>query len=123
MLRLSFNEQTAKVISDRIKRRRQAMKMSQAELAKKSGLTPGTVCGIEQGLRASASTSLLKLADVLQVSTDYLLGRKQALDLGDLSQDPKVFNLLKIYSVLPEWDREKVEEYAQLLGTKERPES
>jgi len=65
------------------------MKMSQAELAKKSGLTPGTVCGIEQGLRASASTSLLKLADVLQVSTDYLLGRKQALDLGDLSQDPK----------------------------------
>lgn len=51
--------------------------ISQRTLAKRIGVTQGAVFQWENGLTWPSVPTLLKLADVLQCSTDELLGRKQ----------------------------------------------
>lgn len=63
-------------VADRIKRRRNALGISKAELARRSGLPRATITHIEQRRSNGLSTiTLVKIADALNASTDYLLGR------------------------------------------------
>ena len=63
-------------VSDRIKECREAHGLSKAQLAKKAGFSRATITHIEQRRTDGLSAiTLKKLADVLGVSTDYLLGR------------------------------------------------
>ena len=48
---------------------------SQAELAQKSSLQPTAISHFETGARSPSFDNLRRLADALNVSTDYLLGR------------------------------------------------
>lgn len=60
----------------RLKHAREFRGMTQAELAQKAKLTPIQISHIETGVKPSASAvTLVKLADALSVSVDYLLGR------------------------------------------------
>lgn len=62
-------------LSDRIRELREQNKMTQAELAKKIGISPSTLSRIENGETENTGTDiLLKLAEVFHVSTDFLLG-------------------------------------------------
>ncbi|MBQ7346066.1 MAG: helix-turn-helix transcriptional regulator [Oscillospiraceae bacterium] len=57
----------------RIKEKRKAMKMTQTELAVKSGVSRATISGLENGtLRATSSTTLLKLARALETTVDQI---------------------------------------------------
>ena len=57
----------------RIRELREAMKMTQEELADKSGVSRGTISALENGsMRNTASKTLLKLAQALNTSVDRI---------------------------------------------------
>jgi transcriptional regulator with XRE-family HTH domain len=60
----------------RLKQVRDLRGFTQAELAERAGLTAVQISHFETGVKPSASAiTLVKLADALSVSIDYLLGR------------------------------------------------
>lgn len=60
--------------ADKIKALREAKGWTQADLARKLGITRNGVNSWEQGLSMPSPACLVDLARVLSVSTDYLLG-------------------------------------------------
>lgn len=50
-------------------------KLSQAGLAKKTGLQAAAICNFESDCRRPTPDNLRVLANALEVSTNYLLGR------------------------------------------------
>ncbi|ATU71458.1 XRE family transcriptional regulator [Levilactobacillus brevis] len=71
-----------KAIGERIKYMRQRVKLSQEGLADKIGVNRAVMSRIENGTRPVRDIELSSLADVFEVTTDYLLGRKT--DLGSV---------------------------------------
>lgn len=57
---------------------RKKLGITQANLAKKLGISPSTVGMYEQGRREPDSTMLIKIADLFNVSVDYLIDFKKA---------------------------------------------
>ena len=66
-------------LGERTKERRQALKITQQDLAQSVGMTPQHISAIEQGKWAPSVTLLPKLAEELGVTTDYLLCGKENL--------------------------------------------
>ena len=64
------------MIGKRLRELRIKKGMSQQELGTAIGVTKVSVCGYESGSRIPNLEKLTKLADALQTSTDYLLGRE-----------------------------------------------
>ncbi len=73
--------------ADRIKSLRMAKGWSQADLARKLGMTRNGVNSWEQGFSMPSPALLVELSKVFAVSTDYLLCSEthQALDISGLS--------------------------------------
>ncbi len=69
-------------IADRLKTRRAALDLSQYELADASGIARTRIADYEQGRHEPSLDALLLLADALDVSTDWLLGREPVWLLG-----------------------------------------
>lgn len=63
------------ILGDRIKYLREKMSYTQKDLAKKAGLTVVQLSRYETNDRKPDPDSLKRIADVLDTSTDYLLGR------------------------------------------------
>ncbi|MCM1296897.1 MAG: helix-turn-helix domain-containing protein [Muribaculaceae bacterium] len=63
---------------ERLKARREAVGLSQSDLARAVGLTPQAVSAYENGVRRADGNVIAAIADVLECSTDYLLGRTDA---------------------------------------------
>lgn len=60
---------------ERLKEKRKALGMSQAELAARAGVTSRTIQNYELGSRKPQNMEVVqKLADALNTTTDYLLG-------------------------------------------------
>lgn len=57
---------------------RQKNNMTQVELAAKMGINQTTLSGWETGRKNPELGSLVRLADIFEVSLDYLLGRSSA---------------------------------------------
>lgn len=74
--------------------------MTQAQLAQKLGLTKSVISAYETGLRLPSYDILIHIAEIYDVSTDYLLGieHKQEIDLSGLSQEEVavILNLIKV---------------------------
>lgn len=72
---------------NRYKECRLAMNMSQKFVALSVGVSPPMVSQWESGIKEPSKETLLKLADLFRVSTDYLLGRnankKEPIAVGD----------------------------------------
>jgi len=66
-------------LGERIKQRRQALKITQQELAQSLGMTPQHISAIEQNKWAPSITLLPKLAEELGVSIDYLVSGKEGI--------------------------------------------
>lgn len=64
------------MIGKRVKELRIKKKLSQQELGNLIGVTKVSVCGYENGSRIPNLDKLIRLADVLETTTDYLLGRE-----------------------------------------------
>ena len=77
------------MLSSRIREIRMAKKISQVELAKRLGVTKQSVSNWENDNIQPSIEMLSRIADVLAVSTDYLLGREERryIDVTGLSED------------------------------------
>ena len=64
--------------SDKLKRCREMRQLSQLELAKKAGLSQRTIAAYESQDVQPRSSNIVKLADALQVSAEYLKNEKMA---------------------------------------------
>ena len=61
----------------KIKELREAMKMTQEELAEKSGVSRGTISALENGIdRTTTSMTLVKLAQALDTTVDRIFFTK-----------------------------------------------
>ena len=61
----------------KLRRMRKKFKLTQAQLAKKLGISPSTVGMYEQGRREPDSAMLLKIANLFSVSVDFFLESKE----------------------------------------------
>ena len=66
-------------LGERIRQRRNKLKVTQQELAQALGMTPQHISAIEQGKGAPSLGILPKLAEELGVSVDYLLTGKESV--------------------------------------------
>ena len=64
----------------RLSSARELRKLNQGELATRAGLQPSAISHFETGTRKPSFDNLKRLADALDVTTDYLLGRVDAYD-------------------------------------------
>lgn len=80
---------------DRIKQARQAKKMMQKELAEILNVSPSTVSMWESGTRTPDLETVSKIADVLGVSYNDLLGEKMVEAVFDGKITPEHLELIK----------------------------
>lgn len=62
------------IFRERLKTAREAKKITQADLAEKTGLPASSISLFEKGPRKPSFDNLRTLASALDVTTDYLLG-------------------------------------------------
>lgn len=68
-------------IGDRLRRRRQELRLSQQELSDRAGVRRATIADIERGTRGNMTVETAKkLARALGVSIDYLAGTWESED-------------------------------------------
>lgn len=67
-------------IGDKIKKYRMSIKMTQAEFAERLGVTGASVSAYENGTRQPSYYILVKIANILGVTTDNLLGRDRYIE-------------------------------------------
>ena len=77
---------------------RKEKKMTQEELAKFLNLSTTGYCYYEQGKREPSIDILCKLADLYNVSLDYLVGRNRVDDIGYLT--PEQISTIKLIKKL-----------------------
>lgn len=74
--------------------------MTQAQLSQKLDLTKSVISAYETGLRLPSYDVLIHIAQIFNVSTDYLLGLEhpQEIDLSGLSSEEVIalLNLIKV---------------------------
>lgn len=75
--------------AEKIKALREAKGWTQADLARKLGITRNGVNSWEQGLSMPSPACLVDLARVLSVSTDYLLGIESTASVNVSGLDDK----------------------------------
>lgn len=63
--------------AERLQEARKDKNLTQTALAKALGFAQSTISGWEQGVREPCFDDLIKICDFLEVSADYLLGRKE----------------------------------------------
>jgi transcriptional regulator with XRE-family HTH domain len=105
---------------NRLKKIREARGLSQADLAKKTGLQPAAVSHFETGNRSPSFDNLRKLSDALGVSVDYLLGRIDEEQHGTgMAAAPRAQQLFRHAEKLSDASFEALEMMARALLEKE----
>lgn len=113
-------------IGQRIKERRQELKLSQRELAARLGYKDHTtLTRIEADKVDLPQSRIEKIAEVLGVSIGYLTGwDEQPEDLGalaaDVLKDPALLRLVQDFMVLDEADRGMVSALVASLAAKKK---
>ena len=97
-------------LGDRIREYRTSIRMTQADFANRLGITGASVSAYENGTRLPSYDVLVKIADILGVTTDELLGRKK---------NDKV--VIEVTNLTPQ-ERHAVQEIINLLEKKEEPQ-
>jgi transcriptional regulator with XRE-family HTH domain len=106
------------VFPDRLRAAREYRGLTQNDLAKLTGLNPAAVSHFETGGRKPSFDNLRLLADKLDVTTDYLLGRVEHFkELAGADE------LHRHYNALQDADRKFADELITLLASKARKRS
>jgi len=85
-LKSETKDKNTQMINIRLKEIRQARGLTQKELAQKIGVSTGAIGLYETNRRMPDLSTLKKLADALNVSADYLIGRETG-DVAFFMQD------------------------------------
>jgi transcriptional regulator with XRE-family HTH domain len=102
--------------STRLRFARQLRGLSQASLGKVSELQPSAISHFETGIRAPSFDNLKRLADALNISSDYLIGRTAEPALSsDLAE-----RILRHAEKLSKDDLDMVEKMVQTLAERKK---
>jgi transcriptional regulator with XRE-family HTH domain len=99
--------------AERLKTAREVRKLSQTMLALQAGLPQSSIAHFEGGARKPSFDNLRRLANALQVTTDYLLGRSEEMSRS-AAADPLFRHVAKLSSS----DRELASEFLQMLAAR-----
>ncbi|MEC4621597.1 helix-turn-helix domain-containing protein [Bacillus paranthracis] len=102
------------ILSVRIKELRKERKWSQKELGEKVDVSESFVSKVESGKKQPSREVTAKIAEVFNVTTDFLLGRSDEADLNEML-DVKFKVMKKRLSNLPESQREMIMKQAENL--------
>lgn len=98
---------------ERLREARKALGLEQAQLAAKAALPPTSISHFEAGSRKPSFDTLRLLAQALDVTTDYLLGRVDDPTMGQ-APEPLYRDMQKLTAK----DRELAEGFIALLASK-----
>jgi transcriptional regulator with XRE-family HTH domain len=101
------------VFPERLRAAREKRGLSQGELAARAGLQASAISHFETGSRKPSFDNLRRLADALNVTTDYLLGR--VTEAEALAGSDKLHRHLER---LTSADRDIAEDFLKLLASK-----
>ena len=90
-------------LGERIRKRRQEMKLSQESFAEKAGISVNTVSRIEGGQTAMSVEIFRKMIEILETDANILLGKEE----GDTERQESVQEVL-YRSQKVEWKEQKV---------------
>jgi transcriptional regulator with XRE-family HTH domain len=113
---IAVKEKMKKKFSKILRRIRESKKLSQTELAERTGFQPSAISHFETGRRSPSFANLKKLADALSVSIDYLLGR----DNTSKSAGPAADQLFRDFEKMSSEDQDTITEFASMLAKKNR---
>lgn len=103
----------SEIVRKRIKECRERQGISMTKLAEKTGLTISAISQFESGERDPNLDSLDKLADALEVSADYLMGRDEKFC------DENIHAMARGMQNMTNKDKEDMIHYYQFLRAKE----
>ena len=98
---------------ERLRSARDHRGLNQGELAKRSGLQATAISHFETGQRKPSFDNLRRLADALDVTTDYLLGR-----VNDFKALAGADKLHRHYNTLTSSDRDVADQFLELLANR-----
>jgi transcriptional regulator with XRE-family HTH domain len=90
--------------------------LSPSELADQGDLARSALTQFLAGKTKPSADALVKLADMLDASTDYLLGRSDESELADLLRHAKINELVQLFIQLSVTDQERVTEMIRLMA-------
>jgi len=103
--------------SERLRKCRATRDLTQGQLAERAGLPAASISHFEAGGRFPSGESLRKLADALNTSVDYLLGRVELPDAVDSGQSgPQVNAIFRNLEGMSGDALEEVERLTELLA-------
>lgn len=103
---------------ERLRKLREDKGLLQRELADKLNLSRVAITHYEQGTRQPEWNTLQKIADVFDVTVDYLLGRKDMVDKAQRDNEPETIATHRTddpMSELPEEARKSLEEFKEFI--------
>jgi transcriptional regulator with XRE-family HTH domain len=103
----------SEIFKDRLKAARELRELKQSELADRAKLPPSSIAHFEGGSRKPSFDTLRRIANALEVTTDYLLGRVDDPGLAEAG-DP----LYRDVGKLSDRDREIAKEFLEMLAKK-----
>jgi len=101
------------IFSERLREAREMRELTQIELGSKANLPSTSIAHFEAGSRKPSFDNLRKLAEALEVKTDYLLGRvdEPAMGEGDI--------IFRDIGKLSAHDRAIAEKFLKVLADKD----
>jgi transcriptional regulator with XRE-family HTH domain len=107
----------AENFGEHLRKEREAKGLSQMELAEKAGLQPSAISHFELGRRSPSFDNLRRLADALNVTIDYLVGRQTEPQTAG----PAAEQLFRDFEKMSAQDQETVSSFAKMLASKNKP--
>ncbi len=108
------------VISKRIREERERQSLTQAKLAKEAKVTPAAISQIESGKRTPNVPVLYRVAGVLNVSMDYLIGQSDHSQVEDMAQNSEFQAFYIKFKELTKGDREQILDQMEFLKQRKR---
>src|SRR5271155_5757347 len=106
----------ADFFAERLRAARELRKMSQSDLAEKTGLMPSAISHFETGRRSPSFANLKALSDALKVTTDYLIGRSDSMEVSNAVS----IKLLRHAQKMSDEDLETITRMAEVMAKKQQ---
>jgi transcriptional regulator with XRE-family HTH domain len=108
---MTHDPKPSEIFTQRLRAARELRQWSQSELAERAGLPPSSIAHFETGTRKPSFDTLRRLANALEVTTDYLLGRVENPGRAEAG-DP----LYREVGKLSDGDREIAKDFLKMLA-------
>ena len=108
---MTSESQPSEIFKERLRAARELREWSQSDLAGRANMPPSSIAHFETGSRKPSFDTLRRLANALDVTTDYLLGRVDHPALAEAG-DP----LYRDVGKLTGRDRELARDFLRMLS-------